>query len=110
MLVRLEPGEEPAELGLGDLFARVLRVRHPLPACQRMRIMRPLVVLVGESVRQPDRDMLMEQACDIGAVLLCLGPLVRREALGKWVRDAMQAVARRRAERGEDVLQIAAGE
>jgi hypothetical protein len=109
MMIRLEPGEEPEELELGDLFVRVIRVRQPLPACHRMQITRPLVVIVGESVRDADRAMIMDRASEIGAAVLPLGPLVRRQALGKWVRDAIQIVAKRRTERGDDVEQVAAG-
>lgn len=101
MLVRLEPGEEPKELALDDLFVRVLRVRHPLPAVQRMRITRPLVVVLGESVREEDRRLLVEQAHEIGAAILPLGPLVSRRMIGSWLRNAMQLVIERRAERGE---------
>ncbi len=35
MLVRVESAEETERLDLGDLAERVLRVRHPLPACER---------------------------------------------------------------------------
>jgi hypothetical protein len=108
MLVRIAAGDEPAELGLDQLAIRVLRVRHPVPACHRMRITRPLVVIVDESVREADRAMLMEEAHNIGAALFPLGPLVRQEALGKWLRDAIQFVLQRRADRGDDIDFVAA--
>ena len=97
MLVRIEPGDEPAELGLEELGVRVLRVRHPIPACQRMRITRPFVVVVGESVREAQRRLLVEEASQIGAALLPLGPLVDRPSLGPWMRGALERVAKRRA-------------
>lgn len=97
MLVRVAPQEEPEELGLAELGVRVLRVRHPVPACQRMIIMRPLVVIIGESVREADRRMLVEHAQRIEGAALPLGPLVCRPALGKWLRDALRIVAKHRA-------------
>jgi hypothetical protein len=94
--VRIESGEE-ARLGLGELSVRVLRCRHPIPACQRARITQPLVVVVGDDVREWSRPMLVETCHDIGAAMLQLGPLVVRSALADWMREAMARVVARRA-------------
>ena len=97
MLVRIAAGEEPRELALDDLFVRVLRVRHPVPACQRIRITRPHVVIFGESVRLADRALLLEEAKLVGAAVLPLSSMINRQALGAWLRNAMELVAQRRA-------------
>ena len=102
MLVRIEPGEEPEELGLDQLWVDVLRVRHPIPAYQRMDITRPLVVIVGASVRPPDRALLMTQARRTRAALLQLGPLVHRDSLGEWLQTAMRQALEQRAAAGDD--------
>ncbi len=107
MLVRVAPEDEPEELGLEDLPVRVLRVRHPVPACQRMSVTRPLVVIVGESVREEDRQMIVEHAHRIDGAALPLGPLVNRAALRQWLHEAMRIVAERRAARGHEVEAMA---
>jgi hypothetical protein len=101
MLVGIEPGDEPAELGLRELAGalRVVRVRHALPACHRMLVLRPAVVIVGESVREWSTPALDEAARETGAEVLLLGPLVVRETLGEWLRRALDTGLRRRVER-----------
>ncbi len=101
MLVRIEPGEEPQELGLDQLWVDVLRVRHPIPAYQRMDIRRPLVVVIGESVRPADRALLVTQARRIRAAVLQIGPLLHRESLAEWMETAMRQAFDQRAEAGE---------
>jgi hypothetical protein len=98
MLVRIEPAEEPLELGLAELTGavQVLRVRHPIPACQRMQIVRPLVVILGESVRSWALPYVEQSAREVDAVLLQLGPLVVRDALRDWLRRALDQGMRRR--------------
>jgi hypothetical protein len=97
MLVRVDPASEPKDLGVEEMGGRVLRVRHPLPACQRMQVMRPLVVIVGESVRAQDCELLIDQARAIGAAIVQLGPLVPRAAVGPWTRQAMEIMRVKRA-------------
>jgi hypothetical protein len=101
MLIGIEPGDEPAELGLQELAGalRVVRVRHALPACHRMLIVQPVVVIVGESVQEWSLPALDDAARQTGAEVLLLGPLVVREALRDWLRRALEAGLRRRAER-----------
>lgn len=100
MLVQIEPGEEP-ELGLQDLAGalRIVRVRHPLPACHRMRVLRPAVVFIGASVREWSLPALEQAAGEIGAAMLQLGPLVIRPAVRDWLRRALEATLARRARR-----------
>jgi hypothetical protein len=63
-----------------------------------MLIVRPVVVVVGESVREWATPALEEAARLTGAKVLVLGPLIVREALGDWLRRALDAGLRRRAE------------
>jgi hypothetical protein len=106
MLVRLEPGEEPCELGLVCLPVSVLRVRHPLPACERMRVMRPLVVIVGPSVVERDLALLMHAADETDTAILHLGSLVDRETLADWLQRAIEVVTVSRAQRDEETLPL----
>jgi len=111
MLVRIEPGEEPAALGLRELSGavRVVHVRHPIPACERMRVLRPLVVIVGESVRAWAMPCLEEAATDVDAAVLPLGPLVATEALRDWLRRALERGLERRARKQTGSAGRAAG-
>ena len=85
MLVRVDPGGEPEELRVDELPFPVLRVRHPLPACTRVGVMRPAVILVGRSVKPRDFVLLMAAADDVGAAVILLGSLVPDEGLHEWV-------------------------
>jgi len=98
MLVRIEPGHEPSELGLDDLPVRVLRVRHPLPACVRMRILRPEAILVGPSVQPRDLSLLMDVAYDTQAALMPLSHMVGQCALRPWLLRMLDVVQERRAQ------------
>lgn len=99
MLVGIGAGEEPPELGLRELTGalRVVRVRHALPACQRMMILHPLVVIVGPSVREWSVPLLQASARCIEAALLQLGPLVARDVLREWLRRTIEVTTARRA-------------
>jgi hypothetical protein len=98
MLVGIDAGAEPAELGLEDLAGslRVVRVRYPLPACERMLVVRPLVVILGQSVREWALPVLEKTTKEIDATLLQLGPLVVRDALRDWLRRALETTMARR--------------
>ncbi|HEX8796904.1 MAG TPA: hypothetical protein VF765_38395 [Polyangiaceae bacterium] len=101
LLIGIEPGEEPAELGIRELAGalRVLRVRYPIPACQRIRIVRPHVIIVDRTVRAWSLAAIEQAAKEVGAPILQLGPLVCREVLGKWLRHALEASLASRAAR-----------
>jgi hypothetical protein len=97
MLVRIDPGHEPLELGLDELPVRVLRVRHPLPACVRMRILRPEAILVGASVQPRDISLLMDAAYEIQAAIMPLSQMVERCALRPWLLRMVDVVEERRS-------------
>jgi hypothetical protein len=99
MLVRIDPGTEPADLRLDDLPFTVLRVRHPLPACVRMRVMRPAVVLVGRSVLPRDFVLMLAAADRIGASVTLLGGLTATEGLHDWLVRTVDEVQTRRSQR-----------
>jgi hypothetical protein len=99
MLVRVDPGTEPEELRLEDVPAQVLRVRHPLPACVRMRVTRPCVVLVGRSVLPRDFMLILAEAERIGAATALLGGMSPREDMHEWLVNTIAEVQTKRASR-----------
>jgi hypothetical protein len=94
MLVRVEPSDEAA-LQLGAFV--VLRGRYPLQVCERIRVTRPLAVVVGRGVRDDDVERLTAAArrvsCDVVAMDAFVSPSVLRETVRR-------AIARARARRG----------
>jgi hypothetical protein len=98
MLVRIDPGHEPAGLRLQDLPYEVFRVRHPLPACTRMGTLRPAVVLVGKTVQPRDFVLMIAAADAIGAAIVLVDALVAPEGLYAWVVKSAITVLERRAE------------
>jgi hypothetical protein len=89
LLVRVAADEE-ADSGVNELALRVLRVRHPLPARERIRVMRPSLIVVGRGVREVDVDLLRDGAREIGAETLELGSFVSRSALEEALRRAIR--------------------
>lgn len=98
MLVRIEPAEEQGGLDLESLGILVYRVRHPLPACVRMRVLRPEVVLVGKSVTSPDLGQLLFEAHEITAAVMPRTQLLEPGRLREWVVDTIEVVRQRRRE------------
>ena len=45
-------------------------MRHPLPACERIRVTKPLVVVIGPSVRSFDVDLVVEAASLVSAPVI----------------------------------------
>ncbi|MGH7294517.1 MAG: hypothetical protein ACRELB_06285 [Polyangiaceae bacterium] len=97
MLVRIDPGTELPELDQEGRRLRIARVRHPVPACHRMTILRPKVVIVGESVRDWDFALLHAEAQRIGAAVLRMSPLVSRAAIPAWLGKVLERDLKRRA-------------
>jgi len=95
MLVRVEPWEE-GPLLLRELPVRVLRVRHPIPACARMRLTRPAVVVAGARVREADFELLVDEAYGLHAAVMQVGQ-VPWSNLRTWIATALDQVRRRRA-------------
>lgn len=110
MLVRIEPWEESMLL-LRDLNTRVVRVRHPLPACERMRVQKPAVIIVGASVRPKDFELLVDEAYELRAAVLQVGQ-VPFGKLRAWIATALDRIRERRtaeATEEEPQTQLAAG-
>jgi hypothetical protein len=110
MLVRIEPWEESMLL-LRDLNTQVIRVRHPLPACERMRVTKPAVIIVGASVRPRDFELLVDEAYELRAAVLQVGQ-VPFGKLRTWIAMALDKVSQRRAAEAteeEPQAQLAAG-
>lgn len=95
MLVRVEPWEESMLL-LRDLGAEVVRVRHPLPACERMRVTKPAVIIVGAGVRAKDFELMVDEAYELRAAVLQIGH-VPFGKLRSWIATALDKVRERRA-------------
>jgi hypothetical protein len=93
MLVGVEPREEPSDL-LSRPDVHVYRVRYALPARHRMRIVRPLIVVIGPRVRGVDSVLLAEAARDTRAAVIQLGPLLRGRAFGEWLDATIEEVRR----------------
>jgi hypothetical protein len=90
MLVRIEKQDpQISSWGLEELDAEVLCVKHPLPACERMRITRPAIVIIGEDVRPADVAYIKRVARETGGRVVQLGPLLVRDALRNWIRTAL---------------------
>lgn len=108
MLVRVEPWEE-AMLLLRDLDVEVVRVRHPLPACERMKITKPSLIIVGAGVRTKDFELVVDEAYELRAAVLQVGQ-VPWGKLRTWMNMALDKVRERRAaELEEEEAQLAAG-
>jgi len=99
MLVRIDPGTEPEDLRLEDTPFAVLRVRHPVPACTRMRVMHPAVVLVGRSVKPRDFVLLLRAADEVGAEVFLVDAVRPDEGLHEWLVRMAGAVQAGRDER-----------
>lgn len=108
MLVRVEPWEEQMLL-LQDLPVNIVRVRHPLPACERMRVTKPSAIVVGSGVRHKDFELLVDEAYELRAAVLQVGQ-VPWGKLRAWLAMALDKVrARREAEETHEPPQLAAG-
>ncbi len=110
MLVRVEPWEESMLL-LRDLDVQVVRVRHPLPACERMKVTKPSVVIVGAGVRTKDFELIVDEAYELRAAVLQVGQ-VPWGKLRAWVTMALDKVRQRREAEvavQEPEAQLAAG-
>jgi hypothetical protein len=89
MLVRVDPIQGEALLGLSTLAVAVIRVKHPLPARERMRILRPTVVVVGPTVLDRDVEMLAETARRTGSEVIEMGAFIGPAAVHRAIRSAM---------------------
>ncbi len=96
MLVRIEREEEQSGLDLESLGVLVYRVRHPLPACQRMRVLRPEVVLLGESVLSADMAQVLFAAHETVACVMPRTQLLDGTRLRDWVVETIEVVRQRR--------------
>ena len=99
MLVRIEPGSEPDELRLEDASFEAVRVRHPVPACTRMLVLRPAVVLVGRSVKPRDFTLLLHAADEVDAEVFLADAVAPAEGLHLWVIRIAAAIQARRDDR-----------
>jgi hypothetical protein len=101
LLVHVDPDDEAETLGLDELAVRILRVRHPLPACERIRVVRPLAVVIGHGVRGLDLDLVRDAAHEVGGEIVEL-EAVARSALREEVRRAVDRASKRKPQDAHD--------
>jgi hypothetical protein len=89
LLVRVDPSTEPDAIVRGAGDAPVLRVHQILPACTRIRAVRPAAVIVGSEVPTRDLGLLASAAEEVGADFLHLGAPIGTETLCAWVEAAL---------------------
>lgn len=86
MLVQVERSQELHLLGReSEPSLRILRVKYPLPACVRMRVMRPTVVVVGGEVFGRDLALVLDAASDVNAILIRAESWIDEGALTRWL-------------------------
>lgn len=97
MLVGLTALEE-LRLGVaaGVPGMRVLRVRYALPACVRMDVVRPELVVLGARVPSRDVTIAMETAYRCVAAFLQVSPLLDPPSFQSWIERMVVAVGDRR--------------
>jgi hypothetical protein len=100
ILVRVAQDEEPPELSSDTVAVRAVRVREPIPACERIRILRPHLVLVGRDVGAWALPDLIWAARAAGAELIDLGLNARRGAPPSWFKDALATAIAERSKGG----------
>jgi len=95
MLVRIDEGQEPRGLRIDDLPFAIVRVRHPLPACTRILVLKPAVVLVGRTVQPRDFVQMVQAADQVGAAIVLVDAL-SPAGLYEWTVRSVAAVRERR--------------
>jgi len=98
MLVRIDEGQEPRGLRIDDLPFPIVRVRHPLPACTRILVLKPAVVLVGRTVQPRDFVLMVRAADEVGAAIVLVDAL-SPAGLYEWTVRSVAAVRERREAR-----------
>lgn len=65
---------EPLAAACSDALSegglRVLRVGHVAAACERIPVIMPQLVVVGDAIRQEESDMLADRCVAVGAEIL----------------------------------------
>jgi hypothetical protein len=76
---------------LDDAGFRVIRVKHVLPALERLPVVMPHLVIVPTSLRKEEEEMVTDRCVAIGAEVLRLAPDVDARALAALVASAAHA-------------------
>ena len=108
LLVREEsPQVERALLDAGQRLlqrelatgVRILRSRHAIPACERMGVTHPLLIVLGDSLSPDDVGCLMHRAMEIDAEVL-QPHIVPPDQLALFIEEALvRALCRRESRR-----------
>jgi hypothetical protein len=83
-------GEPSVYETIEHLGLQVLRVRHPLPACQRILITRPIAVIVGPTIRVADMDCIAQAAAQVEARMVELS-VVGEDRVGAVLQRVVSA-------------------
>lgn len=73
---------------LDDAGFRVVRVKHVAPACERLPVVMPHLVVAPTGMRRDEEDMLVDRCVAVGAEVLRLAPEVDAQALSVLVANA----------------------
>jgi hypothetical protein len=84
-------GEPSVYEAIARLGLRVLQVRHPLPACQRIVVTRPVAVVVGPTIRATDMDCIARAAAEVEARLVELA-MVGEDRIAAVLQRVVSAV------------------
>src|SRR5687768_1122950 len=75
---------------LDDAGFRVVRVKHVAPACERMPVVMPQIVLVPATLRRDEDELIVDRCTAVGAEILRLAPDVDATALVHLLAAAAQ--------------------
>jgi hypothetical protein len=75
---------------LDDAGFRVVRVKHVAPACERIPVVMPQIVLLPSTLRNDEHEMIVDRCTAIGAELYRIGPDVDDGALTALLVSAVQ--------------------
>lgn len=92
MLVALEDRVAGACVTLlDDAGFRVIRVKHVPPACERLPVVMPQLVLVPTTLRKDEEEMIVDRCVAIGAEVLRVAPDVDARALAALLASAIHS-------------------
>lgn len=100
MLVRVDSPE--VVRALERFNVQILHVRQVIPAYERMRITKPLLVLLGDSLRSEDVHEIFERAMELDADVL-QPHLIPRDELAQRLYEGFLMALRRRYQIGRHV-------
>ena len=80
---------------LDDAGFRIVRVKHVAPACERLPVVMPHLVVVPSTLRKEDDETVVDRCVAIGAEVLRLSPEVDPGALAALSAGAAHSALER---------------